>query len=415
MGIFTVLATFELPGTITYSGLSSFGEVEGRGFMLSALLCEILLSSAFLLLYLPLKSIVNSITGMSTALTLILILQVFLNSAEGLYLSKKRFSGSYKLVTLVNCSSGILTPVLSILLIKAGMTGGARIISALAVSMTLVSYVIYRLVKEGRGLVRLSHFKYIFALALPMLPHYLALSITAGIDKIMIASMLGDGALGKYSAAFSIGFTVSLIGTGMQMALMPWIVKKTGKKDIRSVKEALLASQTLLSIATMLFLCVAPEIFRIFTGNAFWEALGAIYPVAIGCLFNFSAALCVGASVKLGRAREVTVLTIVTMLFSIFLNYVLIGSVGYIGAAIASLLTSLVRFALNFRLLSQGEEIKFSNVKYYLQNLSFVAVFGSGLFALRAVSVSRILIFFALSLILLSSFKKHKRFVLGKA
>ena len=234
MGIFTVLATLELPGTITYSGLSRFSDNEGRGFMLSALLCEALLSTVFMLVYLPLKNTVNSITGMGTVLTLILILQVFLNSAEGLYLSKKRYLGSYKWVTFANGITGIATPLLSILLIIRGMRAGARIISGLSVSVILVSYVAYRLVREGRGLVRREHFKYIFSLALPMLPHYLALSVTAGIDKIMISSLLGEGALGKYSAAFSIGFSVSLIGSGLQMALMPWMAQSSASMRVPS-------------------------------------------------------------------------------------------------------------------------------------------------------------------------------------
>jgi len=408
MGIFTVLATFEIPGNITYSGLSSFTESEGCGFMLSALIAELMLSLIFLTLYLPTQSLVNSVTGMSTALTLILILQVFLNSAEGLYFSKKRYLGSYKWVTLANSATGIITPVLSVLLIKAGLTGGARILSQLLVSLVLVSYVIYKTVKDGRGLVRLKHFRYIFGLALPMLPHYLALSVTSGIDKIMISGLLGADALGKYSAAFSIGFSTSLIGSGVQMALAPWIAKKTNTGGAGSVKEALVISQTLLSILTVMFLCAAPEIFRLFTARAYWEAVGVIYPVAIGCLFSFSSALCVSALVKLKKVKGVTATTLASMLVSIGLSYVLIGKFGYIGAAIASLLSSVLRFFLNFRLLCKSNGKSMYSVKKCLQNLLFTISFGVVLFALRWVSVSRILIFFALCMVLLSTLKKYR-------
>ncbi len=413
MGIFTVLATFEIPGSITYSGLSRFGEEGTRGFMLSALLAEILLSLAFLSLYLPLRNAINSITGMGTTLTLILILQVFLNSAESLYFSKKRFFGAYRWVTLVNSAVGILTPLLSILLIKSGLTGGARIISQLAVSTLLVSYAIYKTVSEGRGLIRGKYFRYIFGLAVPMLPHYLALSVTTGIDKIMISSLLGADALGKYSAAFSVGFIISIVGSGIQMALSPWIIKRTVKGSTEGVREALLASQSLLSVITMLFLCVAPEIFRIFTGAAYQEALGVIYPVAISSLFSFSSTLCVSASVKLGKARGVTAVTLQTMLLSVGLNYLLISRVGYIGGAIAALLASVARFFLNFSLLCKEESRESLKVKSYLQNLCFVAVFGIVLYALKSVSVSRIMMFLALSLILLSLLTKYKKLLRG--
>ncbi len=413
MGIFTVLATLELPGTITYSGLSVFGENRGSGFMLSALLCEAFLSVTLLSVYLPIRRYVNTITGMSTALTLILILQVFLNSLEGLYFSKKRFCGSYKWVTTVNCITGFLTPLMSIVLIKAGLTGGARIISQLAVSIALALYFAYRIVSEGRGLIRYKHFRYLFSLAIPMLPHYLSLSVSAGIDKIMISSILGASALGKYSAAFSVAFTVSLIGSGIQMALAPWIAKRVSKDGTESIREVLLASQTILAVITMLFLCIAPEIFGILTGEAYKEALGVIYPLGVGCLFSFSSSLCVSASVKLGRATGVTVATVQSMLYTVLLNYILISAVGYMGAAIASLLGALIRFLLNFRLLCRGEAKSTLNVKYYLRNLAFVTVFGIGLFAMRTVAVSRILIFVALLLILLSTLKKHKGLIFG--
>ena len=415
MGIFTVLATFEIPGAITYSGLSHFGDEESGGFMLSAFLCELMLSSAFLSLYLITRGSVNRVTGMSTALTLILIFQVFLNSAESLYFSKKRFFGAYKWVTLMNCVSGVLGPVLSIMLILAGLTGGARIISQLSISVALGAFIIYRLITEGGGGVHRKYFRYIFKLAVPILPHYLASSVTLGIDRIMISSLLGAGALGMYSVAHSVGLSVSLIGSGMQMALAPYIAKKTSKEGNRGAREALLASQTLLAILTAIFLCFAPELFRIFASEIYQGALVAVYPVAIGCLFNYSSALCVSASVKLGRVGGVTAITVESMLLSLGLNYVMINSFGYTGAALASLAVSVIRFFMNLALLCKGEQKESVNAKYYLQNTAFILVFGILLFTVRSASVSRILLFLALILILISTLKKYRGVILRAA
>ena len=411
MGIFTVLATFEIPGAITYSGLSRFGKDDTEGFMLSAFLCELMLSAAVLLLYLITRGLVNGLTGMSTALTVILIFQIFLSSAESLYFSERRFFGFYKRTTLINSISGVLGPTLSIVLILSGFTGGARIISQLSISVVLGAHIIRKLITDGIGKTKLRHFKYIFKLAVPMLPHYLASSVTAGIDRITVSALLGAEALGRYSVAHSVGLSISLIGSGMQMALAPYIAKKT-KKGSRGATDVLLASQTVLAILTSIFLCFAPELFRIFASSEYSGALVCVYPIAISCLFNYSSALCVSASVRLGKVKGVTAITASSTLLLVGLCYAMVNSFGYTGAALTTLIVSIVRFFLNFALLHKGEVKENSNVKYYLLNAVFVLSFGALAFSLKSVSVSRITLFLALILIFISVLKKYKNTIL---
>lgn len=414
MGIFTVLATFEIPGAITYGGLAKFKNDGADGFLLSAFISEALLSLSFLILYLFSRGAVNSFTGMGTALSLVLILQVFLNSAEGLYLSKKRFLNSYKWVTLVNTVTGVLTPLLSITLIRLGLSRGARIISQLSVSIFLACYVLYKLVAGGRGRVRGEHFKYIFGLALPMLPHYLALSVTAGVDKIMIANLLGRAALGKYSVAFSLGFTVSILGNAMQMALSPWIAKRTRESDLCNLLFALGGAQTLLCVLTMMFLCLAPEFFKLLADASYHDAVSVMYPVAISTVFSFSSALCVGAATRLGKAGKITSITLLSAVLSVALSYILVNALGYIGGALSTLFVSVFRFLGNLALLCKKGDVDFENVKIYLRNILLVFAFGCLLFALKGVYVSRILIFSALIMVLLATLLKYKDILLGK-
>ena len=414
MGIFTVLATFEIPGTITYGGLAKFKDEDAHGFLLSALISEIFLSFSFLILYLFTKNAVNAFTGMSTTLTLVLILQVFLNSAEGLFLSKKRFLNSYKWVTFVNTLTGVFTPLLSILLIKSGLSRGARIISQLVVSAVLVACVTYKVISDGRRLIRREHFKYIFSLAAPMLPHYLALSVTAGADKIIIANELGKASLGKYSVAFSLGFAVSILGSAMQMALAPWIAKRTKENNVRGVIFTIGASQKLLCVLTMMFLCLAPEFFYILADKSYHDAINVIYPVAISCIFSFSSALCVGAATRLGKAGKITLTTLLSAVLSVALSYILVRYLGYIGGAVSALFVSVFRFLGNLIIICEKKENNLKNINIYLQNSFFVFVFGGALFALRWVYVSRILLFSALIIILFATFRKYKDVLLGE-
>ena len=111
--------------------------------------------------------------------------------------------------------------------------------------------------KKERNMFDGEKWKYLFKMALPMLPHYLALSIMAGGDKIAIAHIMGDGAIGKYSVAYSVGFIISLITSGISLAVSPWLIRHLGNRNNKEISSKLSSITRAVTLLTLLFLAAA--------------------------------------------------------------------------------------------------------------------------------------------------------------
>lgn len=408
MGIFTVIITLEISGSIIYSGLSKFRDRFPEGFTLSALISEAVLASVFAVLYIIFQRRINAITGLSFALTLMLIFQVFLNAATGIYYSEKRYTGDYKRVAFINIASGVATPILSLFLIRSNLGGISRVISPLIVTLIIGAPTVLSLAKNGSGKIRAYHFSYLLKTAIPLLPHYISLSVIAGGEKIIISRILGESALGKYSVAHSIGFSITMVFTALLTALTPKIADMLGRGDNIGVGKIFKISQGLTSILTLIFLTLSNEVFKIASPPEYYSAHIIIYPTALSALINFTTSLAASASISLGKEKKTMLASVLTALIFIPAAAILTRRIGFIGAAAAQLAATLARAALYLFILRKHTGKELVNINYYLQNLIFTFGFSILIFLLTPSPVSRILIALALIFILLGEVRRYK-------
>lgn len=407
MGIFTVLTTFQMSGNVIYRGFARFDD-EGRAKFLSCALGALCLTSgASLVVFSLFGERISNVISIDTPLTLILIFQIFLTGVEGFYLALCRYDGNYRTAAKINVGIGVATPILSLLLIRFGFRGYSRILSPLFISLTVAIPAAVKIIREGRSLIWREGWRFIFGMSLPMLPHFIAVSLIAQSDKIIIARILGEDALGKYGAAYSIGFILSHLASAFSVALSPWIIKKMKEGKREDVKAAVISTAKVIGYATLLFLAILPELFRAAVAAEYREALPVAYFTSLSVIFSFLSSVMSVCILHYEKPMLITRNSLIAALPTVIISWLLVWRIGYVGGAVASLSAYALLFLLNKHTLDKREENTIK-VKFGLHLVSFF-VFSALLFFLRASFLARLMIALATVLLALPEVKSCKR------
>ncbi len=406
MGIFTVIGTFEIPGGVMYRTLTKFKD-ERDGVVSSALGVQAMLSLAFFTVYIILRRRINAITTLSTSLSLILILQVFLNGVEGIHFASERYLYRYRGVSFINIICGFAGPLFALMLISRGMGGISRVISPLIVTALFVIPIIFISVKREARIFSREKWKYLFKISLPMLPHYLALSVIASADKIIVSRIAGEGAIGKYSVAYSVGFMISLITNGLSLALTPWIMRKLADGETQETESKIsLITDTVVTL-TLIFFGLAPEVFGFAAPPEYADAFSAIYPLGISVVFLFLSGALSSAILHYEKPFSITLNSLISAGIFLPLAYVLILRLSYFGGALATLISYMIMLTLNLISFRKISGYNILNIKNCLQNTGKLFLFSVLLYMARYVPVSRILVILVVVLLFLAKIKKQ--------
>ncbi len=408
LGIFTVVGTLEIPGNVMYRTLSRF-EGEDKAVVSAAIGVELMLAALLSAVYIIFRGAINAVTALSLPLTLMLILQVLLTSVQGIFFAKQRYSYSYKAVALINTGSGILTPVLAFIMIRSGLGGISRVLSPIIISLAFALPIIIHALKGDRHLFSSEKWRYLLKLALPMLPNYLALSLIAGGDKIIITHIMNEGAIGKYSAAYSVGFTVSLITGGISAALIPRLMRELADGRGRSAENRIALLSDGVTALILLFLSVAPEVFAFAAPREYYDAFSAIYPVALSTFFLFLSGVLSGALLHYEKPFKITRNSLISSAVFLLLALFLVERYGYIGGGAATLMGYILLFTLNLITFKRVSGYSLVNVKSYLQSSAFLITFAFLFYITRAVAVSRFMLALAVVMIFLPKLYKLKK------
>ncbi len=390
MGVFTVITTLELSTSSIYKGIERFGE----DFTASVFGLECVLFIFAFISYAIFGKAVNSLTGLGWLLCAALLLQVFFSAVEGLYFAKKRYSGDYLSVTRINAISGVLSPALALILIKIGLRGEARVIAPLIISAIVTLIITPRIFKRGETVSK-EKWKYALRLSLPMLPHYLAATLIAQGDKVIVGRVIGKDALGRYSAAFSAGFAPSVITSGISLALTPWIMRKLKENKFERVKDAEGAIIAIIGFFITAYLTVLPEAFTFFAPTEYSSALPVCYFVSASVMFSLLSSISAAILLFYEKSFLITRGTLIAAAVAIVSEYALAKGAGLIGVAIGAFIPHLITFALS-RITTRKICAKSTlNAKQYLPNLIFIGFFATISFLIRISLLARILLFFA--------------------
>ena len=397
LSIFTILLSLELSGGVMYRGLQKY-ENEKDEFISAAFGLFLCFFIVFCSLYFAFSSFINTVTGLDTFVTFLMLCTIFANTVIGFYSAKARYEYKYMKATIINFVSSLLVPLLSIAMIfLTYYKSEARIIASAFVLIFIGIYALVSILKKSKTLYRRDVWIFLLRFNLPLLPHYLAIGMILRIGELVIGRAYGTEALGKYSVATSIGMALTVVTGGLLSALSPWILRRIRCAETEKIRDLLLLLTKGLCVLTLVLLAAAPELLSILTPPAFHTVLIAVFPIALSVIPIFLSNALASAESYYEKSHLTTLPSIISAAVSALFSLLVLPKVDYRFAGAFVLISYLILTALNTLLYKRLSGEILIKVKPTLTAFALTVLYSIALLLFRDSILSRV--FLALPLL----------------
>ncbi len=388
---FGIIALLEISGIILISLMAS-GLPQGmmrwywdksymkdqKGIFFMSFVFQIIIGIFFCVLLLPLSSTISglifSTPDLSRAIEL-LILSAALQSVNNLIGTLMQVQSKPVLFTITNSVKLLIVLSLTIFLIVNRHMGIEGIYMAQVAGnlLFIVLLSVYSL-RNLKPYFNFGLFRQMSSYGFPLLLANFAAAVFAAVDRYSLNSL----ALLKYVALYSLAFKLAsvlklVIVDSVKTAIRPIVLQKIDDPDNhRFYSKTLLYSSYLLMIGIITVSLFSYEVIKVISKSTeFWNAFVIIPLLCLSVFFvNMRETSSYGLLIK-KRTGIVGINVVVSTIINIFLNILLIPKFDIMGAALATMLTQMIYWYLNFY---------FSQKEYYIpyESRKIVILFFSG-------------------------------------
>lgn len=336
--IVTIIITLRLDYSIFNKGMTTFSE-EKNEYTSSMQSVTVFLSLLLLLVYLPFQKAINSITGLSTSLSICLILEAMLMASVSYWMIRQRYDFKYKPVISVTLGSSIIHTIFGVLsVLISNHSGIGRIIADIVVNTILGTIVFIIIFKNSKKAYSLAHIRFALAFNIPLMPHYFATYIMDQFDKIMIMKLIDYAAVGVYSIAYTSGYLIKMVTSSLNNTLIPWLYRQLKNNQLTSIVACLDSLSHCVMICFMGYMTCAPEIISIFAPEEYRGAVTVLPPVTASAFLIFLYELYANIEFFYKKNKFTMLVAIGGASLNIILNYMFIPIYGYVAAAYTTLI-----------------------------------------------------------------------------
>ncbi len=288
-----------------------------------------------------------SLTGLSNELMILLVIGFCLTPAQEFWLIKQRFEYKYKFVCGLTMGSALLASIASVMaVLKLHEFGYEKVAEGrlLANNTVLFSVAailwIYIMIK-GKTFVNMKYWKFALALSIPLMGHALASEVLQVSDRIMIANMVSESAVGIYSTLYTVSSISLMVWSAINSSFIPYLFQNIGKEGnkIRQISLMLMGAYALIAVVLTFF---APEIVRILATEEYYEAIYIMPPIAAGVFLTSVSHMYANILTYYKKTVYIMYSSVIAAIVNVILNYVCIKQFGYMAAAYTTLVAYIV-------------------------------------------------------------------------
>jgi O-antigen/teichoic acid export membrane protein len=275
------------------------------------------------------------------------------------------FGKLFFILILLKMGYGLLGVIAATLLVQ-----GAIILIAF---ITIVSQI-------GFIIPRFTYLREYLQFSLPLTPNAIIRWVTESSDRYLVTYFLGLQSVGIYSAACSFGSLMQLFVSPLQLILLPELSKLFDENKIDQVIVYMSYSLRyflLISIPAFFGLsALAKPLLSIFTTEDFISGWLVIPIIAFSGLLSGIVQIFINTFFIVKKTKAQTYINFAAAFSNVLLNFLLIPSIGIVGAALSTLLAyllmailcinvSLKYFKHEFHYLDIAKSILSSTIMYY--------------------------------------------------
>lgn len=272
----------------------------------------------------------------------------FFSAATSLWTVHQRYKFKYKLLCLVTLIISLGSALLGVLFVRLESVGLARIWGD-TITITTVGLLIYVLiVKKNHKLFNLTYWKYALKLDLPLIPHYLSMTVLGSSDRIMINSLCGKSYTALYSVPYNASMIMQIVTSSINSSFIPWTYQKCKEREYKKLNEFSSILLILVMVITLIPSLFAPELVWLLGSNKYSDSMWVVPPVSCSVFFMFLYSLFSNVELYYEKSKNIMIASTGAAIGNIILNYIFISLFRYIAAAYTTLVCYIFLSVLHY-------------------------------------------------------------------
>lgn len=359
-----------------FNGTFNVGMIKFEGAHDKYMACSQVISTIttliFFVIYLAFQSFWNNIFNLSTAFMVLMFIQILFTPSLQYWSGKQRFDYKYRLLIFITLLISVVSPIIGIVAIKFSQHKAfAKIFSYVFVEavISLVCYI--HILYKGKTFYDKKYWSFIIRFAVPLIPHYLASTVLASSDRIIIDKLCGSSYVGIYSIGYTISLALTIINTSINNSFIPWTFKKMKSKEYSQISPVSNMILIIIGVISVGLVILAPELVKIIAPVEYYDAIWVIPPVAMSVLFMFMYHLFGNIEFYFEANKFITISSVLVAILNIILNYLFIPIFGYIAAAYTTLVSYILFSAFHYLFMKRLVKLKIGEVNIY--NIKFIS------------------------------------------
>ncbi len=342
LGILTVCISMNLSAGVYSRGLVKY-ENDRQVFSSSLEGLSLTLVLFWGAVYFVFHSFWNKFFSFTTVQMAFMLLLIWTSGVYGFWSMGQRVDFKYQKLVAVTLIMALAKPVLGIIFVRLAKDKvTARIFGLVLVEVSICSILFIDQMSKGRKFYSAKYWKHALCFNVPLIPHYLSMTVLNGSDRIMIGKMVSESSAGIYGLAYSISQVMTLFNTALLQTIEPWLYKKINNKDIKSISTVAYPSFIIIAVVNLLLIALAPEAVAVFAPPEYYEAIWVIPPIAMSVFFTFSYTFFAAFEFYYEKTKLIAFATSAGAVLNIVLNFIFIKLFGYYAAGYTTLVCYIV-------------------------------------------------------------------------
>ena len=335
--ILTAIVSLNLFSGVFVQGLVKFDDIKSQ-FASAMQGLTFTLTIGWTIVYLAFRAFWNNLFSLSTVQMLSMILIIWTSAVFQFWAVEQRVDLKYKNLVILTLVASICRPALGIILIFLSEDKvTATVLGMVIADVVAYTWLFFVQLKKGKVFFSKRIWKYALLFNLPLIPHYLSMTVLTSSDRIMIRNIVGESASGIYNVAHGASFIMTMFNTALMQTIEPWLYKKIKNKQIKDISSIAYPTFILIATVNLLLMALAPEIIYIFAPKEYHEAIWVVPPLAMSVYYMFAYCFFAVFEFYYEKTRWVLVASASSAICNIILNYICIERFGYMAAGYTTL------------------------------------------------------------------------------
>lgn len=335
--ILTIFVTLNLAGGVLFKAFVKY-EGSENAFITSMQGLNVVMGIIWIGAAILLYPYLGGYLEMEFDILIMTLFSIMIYPAFSYWAVYQRYQYKYKALVGMNILISVSTAVLNIILIYLlPQKEYALIYSKLIISCFIGFLYWMTNLKKSKCLYDASYWSYALKFNVPLIPHYLSMTILSQADRIMISNMCGQDKAGIYSLSYTVSMVMNMVVSAVNSSFIPWTYKSLKERKYLEINNYSFVILIGMAFITILAVAVAPEIILFLGTREYLEAKWIIAPVMLSIYFTLVYSFFANVEFYYEKSVWVMIASIIAALFNVIFNYMLIPIFGYIAAGYTTL------------------------------------------------------------------------------